>query len=559
MVHSGKVNTKILCKLTLLAIGISAFSLNANELKYTIGLDSEAVFQNLFSEERNERINYTNYIVQPRLALNFKSKIANFNWSAEHNHVRRDLDTESVTNNYTNYTYRGRIELVKNLLSFNANGAVNYLNANTNSFLVDDFLLNAENLSKTRSNRFAFTFDLPRGDYFGHQSELSYSVTDSEKSEFFNNQLDSDVLSYNTSTFTGDVFERFNALLTSNFTVSDRNERGDYASRQLSLVTSYQLYNQLGVVLTGSHEANQVSSNESTFSELRDFNSAGAGLIWRESINKQVALTWNRANSDAIEQDEDNEGFVGVDIDWLFTPRTRLSAEYKRRFFGESGSFSFQHRIKRFRTQIQYTEEVTSFSRLIANPDNLGVFVCVDGVADLASCFQPSSLNYQLDPNESFVQFSQQNTEINDELILRKGLSWQLGTQQRRTRLSVNGRYSTNEYLESDRLSRTYSLGTSLSFDVGHKTNIKWTMNAAFSDERIEGESGEAEVYSSELSVTRALGRYFDLSLNFDYVDRNTEGLEIRQGVGGIQGNNGITGDLQDRRISLNLKYALSN
>lgn len=551
MANSGKTINKQLFKLSLLSIGISAFSLHANELKYTIGLDSEAVFQNLFSEERSERIDSTNYILQPRLALNFKSKIANFNWTAVHNHVRRDLDDESVTNNYTNYTYRGRVELVKNLLSFNANGALNYQNSSNIGFLVDDFLLNAENLSKTRSNRFAFTFDLPRGDYFGHQSQLSYSLTESEKSEFNNNQLNSDVLSYNTSTFTGDNFERFSALLTSSFTVSDRNELGDYTSRQFDLVTSYQLYNQLGFVLTGSHEANQVSSNVSTFSELREFNSAGAGLMWRESANKQILLTWNRADSDAIEQDEDNEGFVGIDVDWIFTPRTRLSAEYKRRFFGESGSFSFQHRIKRFRTQIQYTEEVTSFSRLIANPDNLGVFVCVDGVADLASCFQPNSLNYQLAPNESFVQFSQQNTEINDELILRKGLSWQLGTEQRRTRLSVNGRYSTNEYLESDRLSRTYSAGTSVSFNVGQKTNIRWTMNAAFTNERFEGESGEAEVYSSELSITRALGRYFDLSLNFDYVDRNTEGLEIGQG------NGGITGDLQDRRISLNLKYTL--
>jgi hypothetical protein len=106
MALSRKVNTKTFFKLSLLAIGVSASSLHANELKYTIGLDSEAVFQNLFSEERNERIDFTNYILQPSLALNFKSKIANFNWSAVHNHVRRDLDTESVTNNYTNYTYR---------------------------------------------------------------------------------------------------------------------------------------------------------------------------------------------------------------------------------------------------------------------------------------------------------------------------------------------------------------------------------------------------------------------------------------------------------------------
>ncbi|MDT0582618.1 TIGR03016 family PEP-CTERM system-associated outer membrane protein [Brumicola blandensis] len=535
----------------VLGAGYSSISF-ANELKYTIGVDSEAIFQDVFSEELQERINSTNYIVKPRLSVNYETRRGNFNWTATHSHVRRDLDELSTTDNYTNYSYRAGVELIDNLLNFNASGALNYQTVSSGGFLVDNFLLNANNLSKTRSNRFGLNLDLPKGDYFGHRTQVNYSSTESEQREGAPGQLNSNVISINTSTFTGENFERLSAQLNTSFAITDREEQGDYTNRLADVALSYRVKGNIGVIVTGTHEANQVASESEAFSLLRDFNSIGAGIIWRESDNKAIALTWNRADNESVEVDEDNNGYIGVDINWAFNPRTQVSADYSRRFFGESGSFSFQHRIKRFRTQIQYTEEVTSFSQLIADPNNLGVFVCADGINDLASCFQPSSLNYQLAPNETFVQFSDQNSEINDELILRKGLSWQVGTQQRRTSVSLSGRYSTNEYLESDRLSRTYSASTSVSFNIGQKTNIRWTTDAAFTDDILEGDSGSSDVYSSELSLTRKLGRYFDLSLDFSYLDRTTEGRV----VGGTA--TGLTGDLQDRRISLNLKYTLN-
>jgi uncharacterized protein (PEP-CTERM system associated) len=528
-------------------------SVVANELNWTIGVDNEFVYQDVYSDERRETINSENYILRPQLSLNFTSKRTNAFWRATHNHVRRSLQDANVTNNYTNYAYGGSFAAIQNLLTFTASGALNYQSAAANGFLVDSFLLNADNLSKTRSNRFGADFTLPRGDYFGHTTKLNYSITESEKRENSPNQLDSNVLSVSTNTFTGNDFERFSAQVNTDFSVSERSVNGDYTNRRASGNMSYRLISNLGVTATASHEANQVESQNNVFSNARQFNSVGAGLIWREAENKRIALTWNRADNDAIEEDENNKGYLGADINWQFTPRTQLSAGYTRRFFGESGNFSFQHRLKKLRTQVTYTEEVTSFSRLIAEPGNLGVFVCIDGITDLAACFQPNSLNYQLQPNEQFVQFSGQNSEINDELILRKALSWQLGTELRRTKVSINGRYSTNDYLESDRLSRTYSAGTSVAFAIGQKTNISWTTNAAVTDDIVAGERGTSEVFTSKIGLDRKIGRYFDLSLDFAYLQRDTEGRVF--GGGGL---GGLNGDIKDRRISLTLKYNLS-
>jgi hypothetical protein len=49
------------------------------------------------------------------------------------------------------------------------------------------------------------------------------------------------------------------------------------------------------------------------------------------------------------------------------------------------------------------------------------------------------------------------------------------------------------------------------------------------------------------------MGRYFNLSLNFSYLQRETEGRVI-----GNTGFSGLTGDIKDRRVSLNLKYNLT-
>ena len=538
-----------------LIMQLVSLSAAANELKWAVGVDNEVVYQDVYSDEQQQTINSTNFIVRPQLSLNFTSKRTNAFWRATHNHVRRSLQDADVTNNYTNYAYGGSFAAIEDLLTFTASGALNYQSASANGFLVDDFLLNAENLSKTRSNRFGTDFTLPRGDYFGHSTRISYSITESERRENSFNQLDSDVLSINTSTYSGNNFERFAAKVTSTFSVSERSVQGDYTNRRVNADMSYRVISNLGVTATASHEANQVQSQNDVFSNLRQFNSVGAGLIWRQTQNKYISVTWNKADNDAIDANENNKGFIGADITWQFTPRTQVSADHTRRFFGESSNFSFEHRIKKFRTQIIYSEEITSFSRLIAEPENLGVFICADGVADLSACFQPSSLNYQLQANEEFVQFSAQNPVINDELILRKGLSWQLGSELRRTKVSLNGRYYTNDYLESDRLSRTYSAGTSVAFAIGPKTNISWTTDAAITDDIVEGAKGTSEVLSTKLSIERKISRYFDLSLEFAYLQRDTEGRVIGNGSGGFAG---LSGDIKDRRVSLNLKYNLA-
>lgn len=552
------VYVKLIIGIKLLSLFFVCSPLLANELDYQVSVSTQATVQNSEDIEQGQRLDSDNLIVSPSLSLTYTSKRLQGFWRATHSNVRRSFEDNELTQNYTNYNYGGQISLIEGLLSFNANGGVSYQSPNLNGFQTDDFLLNSDNLAKTRRNLASLNLSVPAGDYFGFSSSISHSISESERTSTGFNGLDSNASTISSNFRTGNNFKRLYAQVSTVLSQQNRTEEsGDYFSRQGVAEMSYKLIGDIGFTLTATNEGNQVSASNNVFSRARNFSTYGAGLTWRAREDRFLTLTINKSEGEQLgQEDEEDEAFLGINTRWQFTPRTSLTARYGRRVFGESGDFTFSHRIKKLRTQITYSEEITSFSNLISNPESLGVFVCADGARDLSACFQPSTLNYQLNPNEEFVQFSGQNTEISDELILRQALSWQLGMTQRRTSFSLNGRYSLNEYLETDRLNRTYSAGIVFGFEFGQKTSLSWNTEYSVSNNRFEGQSGESISISSSVGLTRSIGRHFELNLNMRYLELENEGDISTTGNGFSVA--GIRGDLTDRRVSLSINYQYS-
>lgn len=540
---------------TCIALGLVSIAINASSktIGYKIEVDSDIVEQAVNALDDDELYERTNLVIKPQMSLRYNSKRISAFWRGTHNYIRRELDELSVENNYTEYNYNVRLGIIDELLNLNASGGLQYQNRSSSSFLVDDFLLNAEQLAKSRSNRISLLWRAPEQKYLGTEASASYAKTESDGSAASSGlpSLNNDTISLNGRMYSGDYFERVNLDISGQYSETERQVRGNYATRQARASFTLNLIDRLGITLVGNHEANQVQSPDNVFSNLQDFNTFGAGLVWQESSRQRIAITYNRGDNRSIEEDEDNDGFVGLDLDWQFTPRTALSANYSRRFYGESGDFSFSHQLKKLRTQVRYSESVTSYSRLISSPENLGVFVCSNGVRELGSCFQPSSLNYQLGIDQEFVQFSDVNSEIDDNLILRKSFSWQLGTELSRIKVSLNGRYALNDYLEQDRTSRTYSVGNAFSYDTGPKSKIKLNLDYAVTDDRLLTEKGNATVATASVSFERKIGRHFSLDIGFRYVERELEGRVL-----GNIGSAGIGGNVRDRRINAGIKYS---
>ena len=433
------------------------------------------------------------------------------------------------------------------MLSFQAAGALNYQNTTASNFLVTDFIANSDSLAKTRSNRLSSTLTLDQGDWVRGQGTASYSDTASERSLANNNALDNDSYQLTGNLINGDEAKYFIWSVTGTYQNTERGQAntGDFESRTGNGYIDTRIYGDWAFRLTGRHEANQISGRNDTNSIVREFNSYGAGLTYRQTETRYIAITANKSDSDLDE--DDGETFVGLDMQWALSTRTQIAATYGRRFYGESASASIGYNSKYLRTSFSYSEDVTNTSRLLADPENLGVFVCPSASTSIADCCQPNSLSYTPNAGEQLVQITTQNLEFDDNIILRKSANFQAGYDFSRVTLAFSWRYSEDDYLDEDRLRRTYSFGTNLAYKIGSYTNITSSINYANITGQGAEESfrGESDNWNASIGLEREFGRRLKASIDARYLEQEGD-----LNAGGQFGNN-----YTDRRLSASITY----
>ena len=508
---------------------------------------AETIYQSVDTEENGNR-SLTTVTVAPKVNATYQTRTFRGLWSGTYTHLERDNDDASQRQDYAEYSYSAQWEPLENLLSFQAAGALSYQNTNASNFLVTDFIANSDSLAKTRSNRLSSTLTLDQGDWVRGQGTASYSDTASERSLTNSNALDNDSYQLSGKLINGDEAEYFIWSVTGTYQNTERGQanNGDFESRTGDGYIDTRIYGDWAIRLTARHEANQISDRDDTNSLVREFNSYGVGLTYRQAENRYISLTANKSDSDLGE--DDGETFVGVDMQWALSTRTRVAATYGRRFYGESASASIGYNSKYLRTSFSYSEDVTNTSRLLADPENLGVFVCPTSSTSIADCFQPNSLSYTPSAGEQLVQLTSQNLEFDDNIILRKSANFQAGYDFSRITLAFSWRYAEDDYLDEDRLRRTYSFGTNVAYKIGSYTNITSSINYA----NITGQGaedvfrGESDNWNASIGLEREFGRRLKASIDARYLKQ--EG-DLNTGISQF-GNN-----YTDRRLSASITY----
>ena len=507
---------------------------------------AETIYQSVDTEENGNR-SLTTVTVAPKVNATYQTRTFQGLWSGTYTHLERDNDDASQRQDYAEYSYSAQWEPLENLLSFQAAGALSYQNTNASNFLVTDFIANSDSLAKTRSNRLSSTLTLDQGDWVRGQGTASYSDTASERSLTNSNALDNDSYQLSGKLINGDEAEYFIWSVTGTYQNTERGQanNGDFESRTGDGYIDTRIYGDWAFRLTARHEANQISDRDDTNSLVREFNSYGVGLTYRRAENRYISISANKSDSDIV--DDDGETFIGFDMQWALSTRTRIAATYGRRFYGESASANISYNSKYLRTSFGYSEDVTNTSRLLANPENLGVFVCPTAITSIADCFQPNSLSYTPNAGEQLVQLTSQNLEFDDNIILRKSSNFQAGYDFSRVTLAFSWRYSEDDYLDEDRLRRTYSFGTNLAYKIGSYTNLTSSITYA----NITGQGaeevfrGESDNWNASIGLEREFGRRLKASIDARYLKQEGD-----LNAGGQFGNN-----YTDRRFSASITY----
>lgn len=536
-----------LIKPTLVAAAVATSLPVFAKLDVNAVATADTIYQTVDTEENGNR-SLTTVTIAPKINATYQTRTFRGLWSGTYTHLERDNDDASQRQDYAEYSYAARWQPFENLLSFEAAGALNYQNTNSANFLITDFIANSDSLAKTRSNRLSSTLTLEQGDWIRGQGTASYSDTASERSLTNNNALENDSYQLSGTLLNGDEAKYFIWSISGSYQNTERGQvnNGDFESRTGDGYIDTRIYDDWAIRLTARHEANQISDRDDTNSLVREFNSYGVGLTYRRAGNRYVSITANKSDSDL--DNDDGETFIGLDMLWALSTRTQIAATYGRRFYGESASANISYNSKYLRTSFGYSEDVTNTSRLLANPENLGVFVCPTASTSIADCFQPNSLSYTPNASEQLIQITTQNVEFDDNIILRKSANFQAGYDFSRITLAFSWRYAEDDYLDEDRLRRTYSFGTNVAYKIGSYTNITSSINYA----NITGQGaedvfrGENDNWNASIGLEREFGRRLKASIDARYVKQ--EG-DLNTGISQF-GNN-----YTDRRLSASITY----
>ena len=517
---------------------ILSFSAVCQEVNISGGLNTSGyVYETKI--DASEATQTESVTIKPSILGSYTSRGLSVSLAANYTKVKQNSDVDILNNNteqnYTNLTYRSALTLIEDALFLTFSGGQNYRVINQQQAGFSDEILSSENLTKSRSNRAQLDFSIPNPVYFGFNLQGTYSKVQTGQSQEGQTGVDADNLGVSVKIFQGKYIRPINFDISAQYNDTSRGNFQNFESTRVQGNFRFPIIKEIQFLITGRLDENNTDQTGLINSPNLDTNSYGAGLTWTPSNGRNLSLTYNQ-----LEEGGNQTKFLGLNLIWALSNRTQLNFDYSKRFFGDSYNLNFRHSLKSLRTSISYSEDITTFSRLGASSDNsTGIFVCEFGSTELIDCFQPGSLDYQLQAGEEFRTSSEVVTDISEEVILRKSGTASIGYDKRKIKMSIDASYRRTEYLESGRLSINRSLGFNVNYAIGRKTNISFSSNIA-KNQFSELEAADTTITSS-IDFRRNLGRYLIMNIAVRVLDRESVNLN----------RNG-----SDKRLTFGLNYS---
>lgn len=473
-------------------------------------------------------------LIKPMVVGIYSARKASASVVVDHSFVQQHNDDPGADKNFTEMKYTSGISLIDQVMSLSLSGGQSYRVLDASQSLVSDKVLAAGELTKTRSNIAALSLSVPKPQYIGATLQSSYSTTNSEESLNSTQGVDGENMLLNAQIYQGSRFKRTSFFLASRYNDTKRASGQDFISTISSARLGLGLSQDIKLVVVGND--NNYDVDEQSLSSQRsnlDTTSYGAGFMWQPRDDRSIELTYNK-----LDEGEKTSNFVGFNTNWAFSSRTAMKFDYSKRFYGDAYDFSFKYNLKSFRSSASYSESVTTYSLLSVTEGPSSLFVCPIGSAELADCFQPDSLQYVLQAGEEFREAGLLLADVTDEILFRKAGRLSLGYDKRRLKAALNLSVNTTEYLESARQQESKTLGVSLSYKLGRRSNV--SLNTSYSTINYSGSDRQNDVINISASFSRTLSQQLSMNITARYLDRESES---------------ISRDLTDSRLTVGLNY----
>lgn len=523
---------------------LASFSVSAAELTYKASVNASYI--NIGSDTgASEENSSDTFSLRPSLGLNYRSNRVTSNLTASHRYLDRHISTtneqprDSNNSNFTNYTANASVNVIDNVLLLNARGSQSFQNVDIANTIINDEVFGSQQLAKTKRESLGATFTLPNPDLFALSVSGNTASVTTDRAREGAVAVDSKNNTIQASLSQGDEVRAVSWNIQGSYRDANGTGRNDITSERVDANFYVPIANKLRLVATAQQDNNELSSEDVEGTREINFESYGLGVSWFVNDSRFIDLTYNTSK----EADGRTGNFVGLNFAWRFSARTSMSGSYGKRSFGKTGQFSLSHSMRKFRTSISYQEDLTTFSTLLLGDEVQATFVCPLESEDLTGCFQPDTLDYQLQAGERFEDFNFFLPEVSEEAILRKSLAITNGYQFRKIRLSTTLRNTTTEFQDTLREQDNLNINIALSAKLGRKSTVTLTNSYSnIESSLLDGGSDKVLSWRSSLSYSYRIGRNLTTRVGFQYSKNNSD-FENQ--------------DFYSRRLTLSINYRI--
>ncbi len=543
-----KMNTSTLAlrKLNFVAISLGLLSYPAfAEFRLEGSVESELIYQNIDSNSLGTNDIFSLQL-KPVVGALLKTNSVDGYWVGSVTHLQREGKTAPDSDTFPEYQYNVEWEAIENILTFSGQGGLQYRATNAADFIIADYLNSSDTLTKAQNDRVGARITLLKGDWVKARGNVGYSVVEADESPLFNDfALDSENYVARGQLSNGDEAKRVMWDVRGSYQKSMRNSKAlsDFVSTNARGYVDTLVVGNFGVRLNTYYEEHDVSESTDVFRNNDEFTSYGAGVVYRRSQNRYIAVTINEAESNNAQIDGDQ--YVGVDLKWALSPRTSIAADIGKNAYGSRAKVDFEYATKYTSAKLTYNDRITNTSRLLTEDNMIGVFICPIDVGSLNGCSPSTNLDYLPSEGEQVVPILEELVSLEEEIILRESLIGQFGYYKGKLQLELTLQHSEDQLLEQELDRETSAIITSARYRLNSR--MDWVNSFQY----VQSEQQTpllANAESDSISLRTGIDRYLNPRLFFQtyitYLDKN-----------GNYGGGRYGSDYSDLRLSVGVRY----
>lgn len=368
-------------------------------------------------------------------------------------------------------------------------------------------------------------FFLDGGASIGQQTISAFGLQSSDPA--FDNPNRTEVRSFTlTPSLRGMIgsWARYDARLSHTQQSAAAGQVGDLTGQDASVTISSAGGGRLGWNLLAARSRDELAGGRtSTTDSLR------GGLSYQPAAGLRLSANAGREDSNVITAGGSSHDTWGVGLDWQPSPRTSLSLQRDRRYFGDGHRISFQTRLARSIWRFSSSRDASANTPAFVTT---GVSTVYDLLFDSLAVEQPDpALRQQLVLQRLAALGIDPRTTLSTgflssavSLVNRQELG--VALQGVRTTLAMSVYRSDTQRLDSNpQVPDDLSLAARIrqqgfTFTLGHRLTPSSGVSLSLAQQRTRGDLGSqsTELQSVNLNWTTSLGRHSNLSLGARHI-----------------------------------------